>query len=76
MNNQRQGIGRQLIEKIISYYPEHALTLEANADSEKSIKFYEGIGMKIKKLVTIEEDDETCEFALFETPLDKKGKKI
>jgi len=52
------------------------LALEANADSPKSIKFYERIGMKIQKLVTLEDDGETCEFAQFETPLDKQGKKI
>lgn len=57
-------------------YPTHALSLEANADSEKSIRFYERIGMKIQKIVTLEEDGEKCEFAIFETPLDIKGKKI
>jgi len=49
------------------------LALEANADSPKSIIFYERIGMKIQKLVTLEDDGETCEFAQFETPLDKQG---
>lgn len=32
--------------------------------------------MKIQKLVTLEDEGETCEFAQFETPLDKQGKKI
>jgi len=32
--------------------------------------------MKIQKLVTLEDDGETCEFAQFETPLDKRGNKI
>ena len=32
--------------------------------------------MKIQKLITIENDGETCEFAQFETSLDKNGKKI
>lgn len=32
--------------------------------------------MKIQKLVTLEDDGETCEFAQFETPLDKNGRKI
>jgi len=57
----------------MSSYPTHSLALEANADSPKSIKFYERIGMKIQKLVTLEDDGETCEFAQFETPLDKQG---
>ena len=32
--------------------------------------------MKIQKLVTLEDGGETCEFAQFETPLDKQGRKL
>ena len=55
-------------------YPEHALSLDVSTDNEKAVKFYRKMSLKIRDIYLSVPD--CVEFALFETPLDKQGKKI
>ena len=56
-------------------YPEHSLSLDVNAESDQAVNFYIKNGLRIHKVYTTPEPD-NVEFALFETPLDKKAKKL
>ena len=40
LNCQRQGIGRLLMNFLLTSYPEHALTLDVSTDNDKAVKFY------------------------------------
>ena len=74
INCQRQGIGRLLMNYLLTSYPEHGLTLDVSTDNEKAVGFYRRVGLKIANIYLSMPDN--VEFALFETPLDKRGKKI
>lgn len=56
-------------------YPQHSLSLDVNAENDQAVNFYRKNGLRIQKLYVTPEPD-NVEFALFETPLDKKGKKL
>lgn len=71
---QRQGIGKKLMTYLFENYPEHALSLDVNAENTLAIKFYNKCGLRIQKVYHTPEPD-NVEFALMETPLDSKGKK-
>ncbi len=49
------------------------MSLDVGTDNEKGVNFYKRMGMKIQKLYMSPNQDE---FALFETPLDKRGNKL
>lgn len=72
-NSQRQGIGRKLMAWLFDTYPQHALSLDVSTDNTKAVKFYGRVGLKIQQIYM---SPDNVEFALFETPLDKKGKKL
>ena len=72
---QRHGIGKKLMNYLFQTYPEHALSLDVNAESTQAINFYRKNGLRIKDVYVTPEPD-LCEFATFETPLDKKGNKL
>lgn len=74
INSQRQGIGRKLLSYLLEAYPKHALSLDVSTDNSKAVSFYRKMGLKIQKLYLSAPDN--VEFALFETPLDKKGVKL
>jgi ribosomal protein S18 acetylase RimI-like enzyme len=75
MNSQRCGIGRKMMSWLFEHYPEHALSLDVNSESEQAVNFYRKNGLRIMKVYTTPEPD-NVEFVTFETPLDKKGKKL
>ena len=75
INSQRQGIGRKLMNFMFETYPEHSLSLDVNSESDQAVNFYRKCGLMIKKVYVTPEPD-NVEFATFETPLDKKGKKL
>jgi len=75
INSQRQGIGRKLMARLFQDYPDHALSLDVNAENDQAVNFYKKNGLRIHQVYVTPEPD-NCEFALFETPLDKKGKKL
>jgi ribosomal protein S18 acetylase RimI-like enzyme len=75
MQCQRQGIGRKLMNYLFENYPEHALSLDVNAENDQAVNFYRKNGLRIQKLYVTPEPD-NVEFAMFETPLDKKGKRL
>ena len=50
------------------------MSLDVSTDNDKAVSFYRKMGLKIQKLYLSAPDD--VEFALFETPLDKKGVKL
>lgn len=56
-------------------HPEHALSLDVNAENDQAVNFYRKNGLRIQKLYVTPEPD-NVEFAMFETPLDNKGKKL
>lgn len=58
---------------LLETYPKHALSLDVSTDNSQAVSFYRKMGLKIQKLYMSPED---VEFALFETPLDKRGEKI
>lgn len=60
---------------LFEHYPEHALSLDVNAENTQAVNFYRKNGLRIHKIYITPEPD-NVEFALFETPLDKKGKKL
>ena len=74
INSQRQGIGRMMLDYLLKTYPQHALSLDVSTDNEKAVNFYSKNGLKVQKVYLSEPDK--VEFALFETPLDKKAKRI
>ena len=74
INNQRMGIGRRLIDYLLTNYPHHAMTLDVSTDNDKAVRFYQRVGLQIRSIYLSVPDE--VEFALFETPLDKRGKKI
>lgn len=69
----RLGIGRKLVNYLLETYPQHALSLEVNTESAYAVAFYKSFGLKVKSVYLLSEEDE---FAVFETPLDKNGRKI
>ena len=73
INSQRQGIGRKLLNYLLETYPQHALSLDVSTDNTSAVSFYRRMGLKIQRLYL---EGDGVEFATFETPLDKKGKKI
>ena len=73
INSQRQGIGRKLLSYLLETFPEHALSLDVSTDNETAVAFYRRMGLKIQRLYL---EGDGVEFATFETPIDKKGKKI
>ena len=60
---------------MFSTYPEHALSLDVNAENDQAVNFYRKCALRIQKVYVTPEPD-NVEFATFETPLDKKGKKL
>jgi ribosomal protein S18 acetylase RimI-like enzyme len=74
INSQRQGIGRKLLSYLLETYPNHPLSLDVSIDNDSAVAFYRRMGLKIQRLYLEGGDD--VEFATFETPIDKKGKKI
>ena len=74
INSQRQGIGKKLFSYLLDTYPKHGLSLDVSTDNESAIVFYKKMGLAIRELYLSEPDK--VEFALLETPLDKKGIKI
>lgn len=74
LNCQRQGIGKKLMDYLLTNYPTHAMTLDVSTDNDKAVRFYQRVGLQIRSIYNSVPDD--VEFALFETPLDKRGKKI
>ena len=73
INSQRQGIGRKLLTYLLETYPQHALSLDVSTDNETAVAFYRRMGLKIQRLYL---EGDGVEFATFETPIDKQGKKI
>ena len=74
LNCQRQGIGRRLMNYMLTTYPSHALSLDVSTDNETAVRFYQRVGLQIRDIYTSVPDE--VEFALFETPLDRRGRKI
>jgi len=58
---------------IFETYPEHLIGLDVSTDNP-AVKFYLRCGLKIREIYLSSPDN--IEFALFETPIDKKGKKL
>ena len=58
---------------LLDTYPTHALSLDVSTDNAKAVSFYRKMGLKIQKLYLSPDE---VEFALFETPLDKRGAKL
>ena len=58
---------------IFENYPDHPIGLDVSTDNP-AVKFYLRCGMRIRELYLSCPDN--VEFALFETPIDKKGKKL
>lgn len=75
IKNQRHGIGRKLMAYLFENYPQHALSLDVNAENTQAVNFYRKNGLRIQKMYVTPEPD-NVEFALFETPLNKKGIKL
>lgn len=73
VNSQRQGIGRKLMNYIFETYPQHPIGLDVSTDNP-AVKFYLSCGLRIRELYLSSPDN--VEFALFETPIDKRGKKL
>ena len=74
LNCQRMGVGRRLVNYLFMTYPKHGLSLDVSTDNDKAVRFYERIGLQIHSVYMSVPDD--VEFALFETPLDRRGNKI
>lgn len=74
INSQRQGIGRKLMNYLLETYPEHPISLDVSTDNTSAVKFYKSCGLRVRELYLSMPDN--VEFALFESPLDKKGKKL
>lgn len=74
LNCQRQGVGRKLMNYLLTNYPEHALSLDVSTDNDKATRFYQRVGLKVASVYLSMPDE--VRFALFETPLDVRGKKI
>eukprot|EP00354_Favella_ehrenbergii_P011681 CAMPEP_0170470590 /NCGR_PEP_ID=MMETSP0123-20130129/13006_1 /TAXON_ID=182087 /ORGANISM="Favella ehrenbergii, Strain Fehren 1" /LENGTH=111 /DNA_ID=CAMNT_0010737783 /DNA_START=224 /DNA_END=559 /DNA_ORIENTATION=+ len=47
VRSQRQGIGKKLMQYLLSNYPTH-LTLDVSTDNAKAMAFYERLGLVIK----------------------------
>jgi len=62
---QRQGIGRKLMEYLLTNYPVH-LNLDVSTDNDKAMAFYRRLGLVVDRLYVTEEDQ--VEFAAFTTP--------
>ena len=73
INSQRQGIGRKLVNYLLETFPTHALSLDVSTDNDNAVAFYRKVGLKIQRIYMSPDE---VEFALFESPLDKKGNKI
>ena len=73
INSQRQGIGRKLVNYILETYPSHPISLDVSLDNP-AVRFYLNVGLKVKDVYLSCPDN--VEFALFETPIDKKGNKL
>ena len=50
------------------------MSLDVSTDNIKAVSFYLRNGLKIKQIYLSSPDE--VEFALFETPLDKKGSRL
>lgn len=74
MNSQGQGIGKKMVNYLISNYPEHALSLDVSTDNTNAVEFYKRVGLKVQKIYLSEPDK--VEFALMENELDRQGNKI
>lgn len=61
------------MDYLFEHYPEHALSLDVNAENDQAVNFYKKNGLRIQKIYVTPEPD-NVEFVCFETPLDKKGK--
>ena len=59
---------------IFKNYPDHPMTLDVSTENSKALKFYFNCGLKIREIYLSCPD--SVEFALYETPIDKKGKKL
>jgi len=59
---------------ILETYPEHPISLDVSTDNGSAVKFYQSCGLRVRELYLSCPDN--VEFALFETPIDKKGKKM
>lgn len=62
------------MDYLLTSYPHHALTLDVSTDNDRAVRFYQRVGLQISDIYLSMPDN--VEFALFETPLDKRGKKI
>ena len=74
INTQRMGIGRKMMSYLFTTYPEHSLSLDVSTDNDTALKFYRKNGLRIRDIYLSVPDN--VEFALFETPVDCKGRKI
>ena len=59
---------------LFTTYPEHSLSLDVSTDNDTALKFYRKNGLRIRDIYLSVPDN--VEFALFETPVDCKGRKI
>ena len=73
-NSQGQGIGKKMINFLITTYPEHALSLDVSTDNVNAIEFYKRVGLHVREIYLSEPDK--VEFAAMETELDKNGRKV
>ena len=74
INSQRQGVGKMMLNYLMQTYPEHALSLDVSTDNTKAVRFYTKMGLKISSIYLSQPD--LVEFALFETPLDNKARRL
>lgn len=59
---------------LLEKYPEHPISLDVSTDNDSAMGFYMSCGLRIRELYLSSPDN--VEFALFESPIDKKGKKL
>ena len=55
-------------------YSNHPISLDVSTDNLSAVSFYRRSGLKIQDIYLSQPD--LVEFALFETPLDKNGKRL